>query len=87
MSFGLFSQPEIPRAQADSFSDAEKNKIIVEKLFNKRKAIIWNLENRGPEMKEAYAEELRMNDLDLAAFGLTKIDYEVYLAKNKETIH
>jgi hypothetical protein len=29
MSFGLFSQPEIPRAQADSFSDAEKNKIIV----------------------------------------------------------
>jgi hypothetical protein len=87
MEFNIFTQQEnTQNVLPNSFIDQEKQLQIVAKIFEKRKAILWNLANREVQTHTTYLEELKMNDLDMQALGLTKIDYEVYLAKQKETI-
>lgn len=87
MNLNIFRQTQPASIPTESFVDQEKNKEIVTKLFEKRKAIMWNLTNREESTKKDYEEELAMNDLDMATFGVTKIDYEIYLASKKDVLH
>jgi hypothetical protein len=80
MEINLFNQAGKDTGANTIFTDndAEKRNQITKKLFDKRKLIL--------STQPVNMEDLTMNDLDLSAFGLTKVDYEIYLAK-EEALH
>lgn len=92
MGLNFFSpqQPQTVDAvlsPATSLEDHERRENIASKIFEKRKAIAWNLANRDASTRHLYTEELSQNTVDMKLLGLSEIDYEVYLAKSKQEIH
>lgn len=75
MDFSLFSSPlQTTKNNSLIGDDTDKNKQILTKLFEKRKTILAH------PTSETYKEDLELNNGDLAMFGASKIDYEIYLA-------
>lgn len=72
---------------AASLEDVERRETIASKIFEKRKAISWNLANRDASTRYTYIEELAQNTEDMKLLGLTEINFEVYLAKTKQELH
>ncbi len=72
----------------DVLKEGEKYDEIAAKLCGKRQALEWNLANREASTREEYAIELmRLKEL-MRLSGITEIDYQVYLEKNKgEALH
>lgn len=78
MEFNLLNQADTSTNSIFTDNDADKRNQITKKLFDKRKLLL-SAENINQE-------DLAMNDMDLSAFGLTKVDYEVYLAKQEKEL-
>lgn len=78
MEFNLLNQADTSTNSIFTDNDADKRNQITKKLFDKRKLILSS--------EPVNTEDLTMNDLDLSAFGLTKVDYEIYLAKQEKEL-
>lgn len=77
MDFSLFASADTATKNNSLIGgDTEKNKQILTKLFEKRKLILFNPDS------PTYQEDLELSNGDLATFGASKIDYEIYLASH-----
>lgn len=63
--------------------DREKYEKITKTMYEKRKAIEENLkgENLEASLREAYAFSLMQIKEDMRMFGISEVEYQIYLAK------
>ena len=86
----LFTQenvPPTPNPVIQEGLDTEAHNRILTKLCEGRKALEWNLENRDDSSREDYAIALIKHKEEMETFGISEVDYQTYLAKNKDTVH
>ncbi|MBP6948524.1 MAG: hypothetical protein KBC41_04185 [Candidatus Pacebacteria bacterium] len=83
MSFDIFTQSNSNEDPLRAFVDPVKVKEITEKLCSKRKETEDALKNCSDSEKDSLALKLLEQQNDMRTFGVTEIDYQVYLAKNQ----
>lgn len=86
MDLNLFMQPEPTSLPLDSFLDTNKIKEILEKLYEKRKVLEENIKICDETTREIYSLELLEIEKDMKTLGVSEIDYEIYIASQKEIL-
>lgn len=82
MEFELFKKPTVN--ENPLFQDTEKVKEIRDKLCNNRKSLEDSIAVCEDSTREEKALELVEIKKDMTAFGISEIDYEVYLVTSQK---
>jgi hypothetical protein len=83
MDFNLFSSQKNKEASA-IFDDAGKVQEIKEKLCKKRADLEAEVVNIPPSSLTEYTLSLIELKKDMVSFGVSEIDYQIYLASQNE---
>jgi hypothetical protein len=84
MDLHIFTQQESSNVPTNSFPDGTKVKEIAGKLCAKRKALEEAIKTTDESKRDELALELLELQKDMAIFGVSEIDYQVYLAQQNK---
>lgn len=79
MNFDFLKQQE---TETPLFTDAKKVEEIKEKLCKKRFSLELEIESAEPLLRKEKDISLLELKKDMHAFGVSEIDYQIFLAKN-----
>lgn len=86
MDLNIFNKSNTSKNVAGTFSDTSKVQEITEKLCAKRKLLEEKIKSSQDVEKDTYALELLDLENSMRTFGISEIDYHIYLAKQQETL-
>lgn len=83
MDLNIFNKLNTTNDITGTFSDTSKVNVIVEKLCEKRRIIEEKIKTCDDSLLREFVTELLEIKKDMTTFGISEIDYQVYLLKEK----